>query len=157
MVLAEAHLAPGQHHAGAHHAADLADLERDAGTWDEAAGRREHDLQAGAGVGRAADHGDWPVTSIDRAGAQAVGVRMLHRFDHMGDSKGAERLARVGDGLQFETDAGQPVGDLVQRGVGVEMGAQPGESEFHQPSPSCSSAGDSALKPKCRSQRRSLS
>ena len=40
VVVAEAHLACGQQHAGTAHAADFADLQRDAGARDEAAGRR---------------------------------------------------------------------------------------------------------------------
>ncbi len=57
MIVAEAHLARRQQHPRTGHAADLADLERDAGAGDEAAGRGEHRLHAGVRVRRAAYHG----------------------------------------------------------------------------------------------------
>ena len=112
VVVAETHLALGQQHARAAHAADLADLQRDAGAGDERAGRGEHALHAGARIRRAADHAHRVAAGIDRAHAQPVGVRVLHRLDHARDAERGEGGAAVLDALQFQADAGQRVGDL---------------------------------------------
>ena len=112
VVVAKTHLALGQQHAGAAHAADLADLQRDAGAGNERAGRGEHALHAGARIRRAADHAHRVAAGIDRAHAQPVGVRVLHRLDHARDAERSQRGAAVLDVLQFQADAGQRVGDL---------------------------------------------
>ncbi len=116
MVVAEPHFARREQHAGAQHAADLARLQRDAGAGNEAAGRGEHRLHAGARIRRAADDGDeLAVARIDRAGAQPVGVRVLHRLDHPRDAERRQRRATVLDALEFKPDARQRVGDFGER------------------------------------------
>ena len=112
VILAETHLALGQQHAGAVHAADFADLQRDAGAGDERAGRRRTrpSCRCAHSARRTPRHG--VVAGIDRAHAQPVGVRVLHRLDHVRDAERGERGAAVLHALQFQADAGQRVGDL---------------------------------------------
>ena len=45
--------------------------------------RREDGLDAGAGVGRAADDLEHAVAGLDRAQPQPVGIRMLPRLAHL--------------------------------------------------------------------------
>ena len=121
MLLAEAHLANGEQHARAGHAADLARFQRDAGARDEAARRREHALHAGARIRRAAHDGDDAVAGVHLAGAQPVRVRMLHGLHHMRDAERRQLLAGTLHALHFEPDRGERVGDPLERRVGVEM------------------------------------
>ena len=146
MVLAEAHFAKAEQHAGALDAADLAHFQGDAGAGDERAGRGEHRLHAGPRVRRPADDRHQPVARIHGAGAQPVRVRVLRRLDHVGDPERGEGGAAVLYALQFQADGGQPVGDGGERRVGVQVRAQPGEGELHQ-TPSCSMAGASGRLP----------
>jgi hypothetical protein len=60
---------------------------------------------------------------------------MLDRRQHAGDDERFQRHLVV-DMLDFEADRGQPLDDLVERGVGFEMILEPGEGEFHESAPS---------------------
>ncbi len=132
VVVAEAHLAGGEHHRLGPHAADLAGLERDAGAGDEGAGQGGDAQHAGARVGRAADDREFaPVAHVHAQRAQPVGVGVRHRLDHARDAEGVEGRAAVLDALDLDADGGKRVGDAVERGVGVEVRAQPGEGELH--------------------------
>src|SRR5207244_898518 len=117
-------------------AADGADAECDLLARNVAAGRREHALHAGARVRRAAhDLHRLARTGVDDADAQPVGIGMLLRLDHARDGEGRERLRLVLDRLDLEPDHGEFGGELVERLVGVEVFAQPGEGEFHDCAP----------------------
>ncbi len=77
-------------HAAAFDAADGADLKRDLLAGDVGAGRHEHAGHAAASIRRAAHDLDRiAVAGVDHADAQAVGVRVLLRLDHLGDDVGA--------------------------------------------------------------------
>ena len=54
------------------------------------------------------------LAGIDRADAQAVGVRVLHRLDDVGDAERRQR--RTGSPrLELQSDAGQRVGDAASQ------------------------------------------
>ena len=133
MVVAEAHLARREHHRLGLHAADFADLQRDAGAGDELAGQRGDADQPGARIRRAADDGAFDaIADIDAQLAQAVGVGVLGGLDDAGDAEVGERRAAILDAFDFEADGVEGAGDLIDAGVGVEMVAQPGEGELHR-------------------------
>ena len=135
MVLAQAHLAHRAQHAVGVDAADHALLEVELGAGDEAADRREHALHAGARVGRAAHHLHDTLAGIDLADAQLVGVRVLHRFDHIADGEGRQVLGAVLDMLDLEPDHGEGARDRLDIRIGVEMLLQPLQRELHRVSP----------------------
>jgi len=89
--------------------------------------------QAGARIRRAADDLHWggTVALVNHQHPQLVGIRMLDGRDDLGDDEGlVGRL--VVDILDLEADGGQPLADLVERGIGFQMVLQPGECEFHR-------------------------
>ena len=131
MLVAQAHFAGAQQHAVAGDAADLAHLQHRTCRGDDGTRRGKHRAQPGPRVGCAADDARDPCAGIDLADAQPVGVGVLHRLQNMCHAECRQRRAGVGDALQLETDAGQPVRDGVQRCIGVEVGAQPAERELH--------------------------
>jgi hypothetical protein len=133
VVVAELQLAARAQHAVALLAADLAGLERDAGAGNEAAGRGEDALHAGARVGRAAhDLDDRAGAGVDLAQPQAIGVGMLHGLDDMADDEALQRFGRVADALDLEAQHGEAVAQLGQARGGVEMLAEPGQGELHR-------------------------
>ena len=84
---------------------------------------------------------------LDLHDPQAVGVRMLLCLDDARDAKGAELRRRIVDALDLEPDRRQLVGDLVERGLGVEVVLEPGQREFHDDSPPDSVGTSSTEKP----------
>ena len=111
-------------------------------------GGGEHALHAGARIRCAADHGHRAVAGIDRADAQPVGVRVLHRLDHVRDAERRQRGAAVLDAFQFQADAGQRVGDLRRSVASVSRCVFSQERvNFIAHTPSCSMVGASGLKP----------
>ncbi len=137
MIVGEAELALRQEHAVRFDAADDALLEVDAGAGNVGAGRREDADHAGPGVRRAADDLDIrAVAGIDDADAETIGIRMRLGRDHPGDAEGREIPGQVLDALDLEADHGQPLGDAVDGGDGVEVLFQPGQGEFHVSAPS---------------------
>jgi hypothetical protein len=148
MVVTELQLARGAEHAVALLAADLAGLQRDAGAGNVAAGRREDALHAGARVRRAAHDLDDHAAGIDLADAQAVGVGMLHRLDHVAHDEGLEGFGRIGQMPSTSRPSMVSVSRTwCERRVGVEMLLEPGQGEFHRPSPPVSEGVSSAEKP----------
>ena len=136
VLVREAHLALGDQHAVGLDAADRALLEVDAGARDVSAGRGEDALHAGPGVGRAADHLDLAVVlRLHDADPEPVGVRMGPGLLDVGDGEGRQRLAAVLHALKLEADHRQLVGDLLQRGLGLQVGLQPGQGELHDRAP----------------------
>ncbi len=135
VVLAQAHLAIGEQHSGTLHATDFSDLERNAGAGDEAAGGGEYTLHAGTRVGGAAHHRGDAVARIDLADAQPVGVRVRGGLDDAGDAECRQCGTAILHAFELQPDHGQRVGDAVERRVGVEVVAQPGEGEFHRLTP----------------------
>ena len=69
---------------------------------------------------------------LDPADPQPVGIGVLHRLDHPRDAEGAEFGRRVLDPLHLHPEIGQGGKDRIQRSLGVEVVAQPGEGEFHR-------------------------
>ena len=81
-----------------------------------------------------APHTTWigppvPVLTMQTRSRSAFG--MLPRLDDIGDDEGLQPLRRVRQLLELQAEMRQRLGDLVRRGVGVEVVFQPGESEFH--------------------------
>ncbi len=130
-VVAEAQLIGRAQHAARDDAADRGFLQHRAGARDDCAGRGEDALHAGARVGRAADHLRLPRPGVDNAEPEPVGVRMGLGRDHMGDGERLEPLGAVLDPVDIVAEHDQPLDDQGERGVGVEMGLEPGEGGFH--------------------------
>ena len=93
---------------------------------------REHALHAGARVRRAADDLHRAAAGVDDADFQPIGVGVLLGFDDGSDDEAVVLAGRVLDQLDLKPDAGQRVDDLGERGRGVEVVFEPGESEFHR-------------------------
>ena len=94
--------------------------------------------QTGAGIGRAADdlnlfHRRTGTARIgrDTAEAQAVGIGMGLRLDHLGDAEGAQLFGGIIDAFDLQPQIGEGMGDRVQRRLGREVIFQPGQGEFH--------------------------
>src|SRR4029453_12252765 len=116
--------------------ADHANAERDVVAGNERARRRKDAFHASARVWSAADDLDrLAVTDVDHAYAEAIGVWMFFGRDHRRDDKWLELACLVLDVLNFKPDHRQPVDDLGQRRVGVEVLFQPGQREFHRAAP----------------------
>ena len=147
MVLAEAHFTRRQQHPGAFHAADLAYFQRDAGAWDVAVGWGEYRLHTGAGVRRAANHRKDTAAGIHLAGAQAIGVGVLHRLDHVGDAERRQNSAAVLDAFELQPDLRQGVRDFDQGGAGFQVRLQPGQREFHRSDPLVQRDGRERVEP----------
>ena len=112
-------------------AADLADVQRHVDAGNIGAGRARRRHQARPRIWRAAYHlHRLSVAGIDMQHLQFVGVRMLLGGQHLGDHEGLQRRLVV-DVFDFEADRGQPLDDLVQRRVGLEMVLQPGKRKLH--------------------------
>ena len=131
----ELHLAFRQHHAVAFDTADLSDLDCGVDAGDVVAGRGDHDLDACARVGGAADDLKLAGGGQHLADAQFIGVGMLLGLENMTDGEGRETLGGVRDALDLEAEIGQGESDLVEGGVGLQMLLEPGEREFHETAP----------------------
>ena len=132
MVIAQAHFAGGEHHRLGFLAADFAHFEGDAGAGDEGAGEGGHADQAGARIGRAADHGVFTaIADIHAQRAQTVGIGVLAGLDHPGDDKAGQGGGAVFHAFNLDADAGEGFAKRCRIGREIEMGAQPGEREFH--------------------------
>ena len=132
VIVAELELRRRTQHAVRFDAADDALGERDLLAGNIRADRREYALHARAGVRRAADDLHRPLARFDDADLEPVGVGMRLGLDDGSDHEAVVLAARVVDALHFETDAGQRVDDLGERGRRVEVVKQPGEGEFHR-------------------------
>ncbi len=132
MILAEPELACGDQHAFGFDAADFAHLQGDAGARHVGAGRRKYHFQPGARIRRTAHHGKLGVAGIHAAGAQPVGIRVLHRLDDLGDDERGQRRGAVLDAFHLQPDGGEGGDDLIERGLGLQPGFQPGKSELHR-------------------------
>ncbi len=127
MLVGQAHLAHRDHHALRGLATDFAGLQHHAVAGDRRALACEHADHAGAGVRCAADDlKQLSVALVDLEHAKLVGVRMLRGLDHFRGDEGRENPGAVFDALDFEADLGQPVGDGVEAGIGLQMLFQPG-------------------------------
>ena len=157
MLVGEARFALRAQHAVGFLAADAGLLQVQAGAGEGGAGGGEGSDHAGARIGRAAHHLDPLAAVVDDAELEPVGVGVGPRLDHAGADEGGERGRPVDDRLDLEADRGQALGDLLEARLGVEMPLEPAEGELHSVNPSASDGTSSGRKPKCRSQRRSLS
>ena len=132
VLVGQAHLALRDQHAVGLDTADHALLEVDPGAWDVTAGGGEDALHAGARVGRAADHLDLFRAGVDDADPQAVGVGVLLRLPDVGDREGRQLPGAVLHALDLEADHRELVGDLLERGLGLQVLLEPGERELHR-------------------------
>ena len=96
----------------------------------------ENTLISPARIRRAADdlHGSATVAGVDHVDAQPIRIRCCSA-EITRDGKRRQRLRLVLDVLDLEPDHGEPVGELFQRLVGVEMFLQPGEVNFTSSAP----------------------
>ena len=81
------------------------------------------------------------------ADAQPVGVRVLHRLDHVGDAERRQRGAAVLHAFQFQADPVSVVGDLGRAASVSRWVFSQERVNFIAHTPSCSIAGASGLKP----------
>ena len=135
MVVAELQLARRAQHADAGHAADHRLLQHLARGRDHRAFGREDRLDAGAGVGRAADDLEHAVPRLDGAQAQPIGVRVLLGLADIADAERGQLGARIGHALDLEAQHGEPLAERVERRVGLEMLLEPWQGELHRDSP----------------------
>ena len=148
MLVGQAELALRTQHAAALDTPDLRLLELHAGTWNDASRACEHALHAGTRVGRAAHHVEaLAAADIDGADAEPVGVGVGPRLDHFANHEIRQRRGRIVDGVDLEPDHRQPPGDRLERGVGFEVLAKPGEGELHCAIPAATFGISSAEKP----------
>ena len=147
MIVAHAHLALRAQHARALDAPDHALLELDPGARNDEAGAGEHALHTGARVGRAAHHLHLACAGIDDAHGELVGIGMLPGLDHVTHGERRQLGPAVEHVVDLEAERGQPVGDVVERGIGIEMAAEPRQRELHRVSPPASVGTSSAAKP----------
>ena len=126
VVLAEFELARGAHHSAALDTTDGGDLQRHVTARDVRARRAEDSEHSGAGIWRTADDLDRLTDAgIDRQHLQLVGLRVLLCGKHARDRERRERFHGVAQFLDLQADVGQPLGDRLSRGVGVEVILQP--------------------------------
>ena len=132
VLVGELHLALGEHHAVALDAADLADLDRGVDAGDVVAGLRDHHLDAGPRVRRAADDLLLARRRSARGRPGACRRRGAGRASSTSPTvKAASRSAGLRHALDLEPEVGQREGDLLERGGGLEVLLEPGEGEFH--------------------------
>ncbi len=128
-------LGAGAQHARRFDAADDALAQRNALGRNIGAGRREDGFHPGPRVRRAAD--DLHRRSgadLDEADAQAIGIGMLARLDHLGDDEILQRRGGIMHMLDLEADLGQGLDDRGKVGLRLEMLLQPAQSKFHESS-----------------------
>ena len=146
-VLGESELPARAQHAVRGDAAYAACLQFHAAARDDRARRREDAEHAGARIGRAAYHLDFARPRIDGAEAQLVGIGMRLGLDYAGDPEGRQSLGAVLDRIDLEAAHHQERHDLVERGLGREMGLEPGKARLHRAGPITSDGRSSGRKP----------
>jgi hypothetical protein len=136
MFVAQLELADRAHHAAAFDAADCCDLEDQVASRNIGARRPEHSEHPGLGIGRSADHLDRIAgAGVDGQHLQLVGLGMTLCGQHPGDREWGKAVGGAHDPLDLEADCGQRLDDPVDAGIGLEMLLEPGQSEFHAPTP----------------------
>ena len=131
MLVRDAEFALGKQHAVALDAANRRLLQPEPGARNPASGRREHAHHAGVRIRRAADDLHLLRARIHQADPQAVRLRMRLGGEHARRREGSQVARAVLDAVHLETQHGQRLADLLERGLGVEMVLQPGEGELH--------------------------
>ena len=116
-------------------AADLADLDGGVDARNVVAGGGDHDLDAGARVGGAADDLFLALGGQHVADPELVGVGVFLGGQNLAHGEGGETLGGVVDALDLEAEIGQGEGDLAECRVGLQMLLEPGEREFHEAVP----------------------
>ena len=148
MILAELKLARRAHHSAALDSPDRRHLERHVAARNVGARRAEHAEHPGARIGRPAHHLDLLAgAGIDRQHLKLVRLRVLLGGQDPGHRERRQRLGRVADILDLEADGGELVGNLLRRGIGVEVVLEPRKREFHAPTPPDSVGTSRARKP----------
>ena len=135
MFVRKLQLAFGCHHAVAFDAADLAHADGGVDARDVDAGMGDHDGDALARIGRAADDLLFALVGCHLADAEPVGIGVLFGLQHLADGKFGEPGGGVHHLFHFEAEIGQDLGDLVHRGIGLQVVLEPGQGEFHRDSP----------------------
>jgi hypothetical protein len=138
MILGKRQLGSRHQHALRRDAADRGFGQHRAGLRNAHAGRAEHALHPGPGVGRAAYDLDFACSGINHTDTQSVGVRMRLGLDDSGDDKAVERRGAVLDPLDIVAEHDQPLDKLGKWRLGVEMRFQPGQRRLHQAAPPAS-------------------
>ena len=147
VLVADAHLALRAQHAESGNAANRALFQGYAGARDGRADWRENAFHARPRIRRAAHHVEHLAAGIDLADPQPIGVGVLLGGLDIGDGERRQGGAAVDHLLDLEAEHGQPVGNLVEGRVGLEMGLEPVQGELHRLNPWPSVGVSRAAKP----------
>ncbi len=150
MIFAQQELAGAAHHAARSHAANGAQFQHIAGGGNHGAGPGQHHLDAGAGIGRAADDLQRvPAGRLTLHSRKLVGIGMLFGGDDLADNEILQRRAGIADTFDFQTRwrSALSAKSLQHSASVVQMFFQPGEGELHRVSPPSSVGISSAAKP----------
>jgi hypothetical protein len=133
VVGAELELALGQDHPARHLAAELRLAQWLVGAREHRPGERDGDRRAGAEVPRAADDlARLSFADVDAAELEAVGVRVLARFDDLADEEAVEVAVDVGhaaphDAVDLAAREHELRREALDRPVERDVLAQPGD------------------------------
>ncbi len=127
-------------------AADLAHADGRVDARNIGAGGGDHDGDARPRVRRAADDLGGAVRGIDLTDLQLVGVGVLFGTDDLADGEPGKLCTRIFNPFDLEAEVGQRIGDLVQRGGGLEVRLEPAQGEFHRV---CSGSADNSAGGSC--------
>jgi hypothetical protein len=83
---------------------------------------------------------------VDRQHLQLVCLRMWGRGQHARNAEARQR-SRIFDAFDLKPDAVEGIGNLFDGRIGFEIIFEPGEREFHAPTPPLSVGTSSALNP----------
>ncbi|MCW0450588.1 hypothetical protein NB706_003422 [Xanthomonas sacchari] len=129
-VAVQAQLLGRAQHAVGRDAAQLGRLDRDAA--DLRTDQRQRRDQTRARIGRAADDlQQFALPGIDPAHLQPVGLGMRRGLDDPRHHHLLQAVAERHDLLDLQADGGQGRGELLTRGLGRNVAAQPVFAEFH--------------------------
>src|SRR5262249_37408524 len=135
MLFGQLELALGAEHAVRGDTADRSSGELGAARRDGGADGREHGLEPGPRIGRAANDLERLAADIHFADAQLVGIGMRLRREHMTNAEARELLRRILYALDFEAEIGEAFADFRERSLGLQMILEPGERELHRDPP----------------------
>ena len=143
MLVRQLHLALGRHHAVALDTPNLSDLNGRVDAGNIGAGLGDDNGNPFAGIWGTADDLFDAFVGFDLADAETVGIGVFLGLENLANCEIAEFRRRIDNLFDLEPEVGQRFGDLVDRGVGVEMLFEPGQGEFHR---AASGRGDTGVR-----------